>query len=104
MNCSQEIRYGLPLRWPESEWTDATWLQRMTIVSSIHWRTWDRHRSPEQQVRAFLERHPEFVPETGADYLPEPLRCRCENGMAQLLSHRDHVEGFFIARMRRKGV
>ena len=58
----------------------------------------------EQQVRAFLERHPEFVPETGADYLPEPLRCRCENGMAQLLSHRDHVEGFFIARMRRKGV
>lgn len=58
----------------------------------------------EKQVRAFLERHPEFVPETGADYLPEPLRCRCENGMAQLLSHRDHVEGFFIARMRRKGV
>ncbi len=58
----------------------------------------------EKQVRAFLERHPEFVPETGADYLPEPLRCRCENGMAQFLSHRDHVEGFFIARMRRKGV
>ncbi len=58
----------------------------------------------EQQVRAFLAKHPEFVPETGADYLPEPLRCRCENGMAQFLSHRDHVEGFFIARMRRKGV
>ena len=58
----------------------------------------------EKQVRAFLAKHPEFVPETGADYLPEPLRCRCENGMAQFLSHRDHVEGFFIARMRRKGV
>ena len=58
----------------------------------------------EQQVRAFLEKHPEFVPETSADYLPEPLRARCENGMAQFLSHRDHVEGFFIARMRRKGV
>ena len=28
----------------------------------------------EQQVRAFLEKHPEFVPETNADYLPEPLR------------------------------
>ena len=55
-------------------------------------------------MRAFLERHPEFVPETGAGYLPEPLRCRCADGMAQFLSHRDHVEGFFIARMRRKGV
>ena len=40
----------------------------------------------EQQVRAFLEKHPEFVPETNADYLPEPLRARCENGMAQFLS------------------
>ena len=58
----------------------------------------------EAEVRAFLEKHPEFVPETSADYLPEPLRARCENGMAQFLSHRDHVEGFFIARMRRKGV
>ncbi|HIS02446.1 MAG TPA: 16S rRNA (cytosine(967)-C(5))-methyltransferase RsmB [Candidatus Pullichristensenella avicola] len=58
----------------------------------------------ERQVAAFLERHPEFAPEPGADYLPEPLRARCENGMAQFLSHRDHVEGFFIARMRRKGV
>ncbi len=58
----------------------------------------------EKQVRAFLERHPEFAPETDASYLPESLRGRCTDGMAQLLSYRDHVEGFFIARMRRKGV
>ena len=62
------------------------------------------HLLEKAPVRAFLEKHPEFVPETSADYLPEPLRARCENGMAQFLSHRDHVEGFFIARMRRKGV
>lgn len=58
----------------------------------------------ENQVRAFLARHGEFAPETDASYLPEPLRCRVQDGMAQFLSHRDGVEGFFIARLRRKGV
>ena len=58
----------------------------------------------EKQVRAFLERHPEFALEPDAGYLPEPLRERCVDGMAQFLSYRDGVEGFFIARMRRKGV
>ena len=57
-----------------------------------------------RQVLAFLEKHPEFEPETDAGYLPESLRCRAQDGMAQLLSHRDGVEGFFIARMRRRGV
>ena len=76
------------------------WTSRWYAVG----RNFSRTLGEDLRVRAFLEKHPEFVPETDAGYLPEPLRCRCENGMAQFLSHRDHVEGFFIARMRRKGV
>ena len=56
----------------------------------------------EGQVRAFLDAHPEFVPEPAAGYLPEALRPRVQDGMLQLMQHRDGVEGFFIARMRRK--
>ena len=56
------------------------------------------------QVRAFLERHPEFEPDTGDRWLPEPLRSGLRDGMLQLLPHRDGLEGFFIARLRRKDV
>ena len=58
----------------------------------------------EMQVRAFLERHPEFELDTNASWLPENLRDRMENGMLQLLPARDGVEGFFIARMIRRSV
>lgn len=53
-------------------------------------------------VRAFLEKHPEFKLEGLEARLPESLRGRVEDGMLQLLPHRDHLEGFFIARMVRK--
>jgi len=57
----------------------------------------------EQQVRAFLEKHPEFALVEDNSYLPEPLRARSKGGMAQFFSHLDGIEGFFIARMLRKG-
>ena len=58
----------------------------------------------EAQVRAFLEKHPEFEPDVRDHWLPEALKPRFRDGMIQLLPHRDGLEGFFIARMRRKGV
>ena len=53
------------------------------------------------QVKAFLERHPEyelvFLPES----FPEEIRSKQGAFGLQLLGCRDGVEGFFIARMRR---
>ena len=58
----------------------------------------------EAVVRAFLAAHPEFEPETSANWLPEALRPELHQGMLTLLPDREGFEGFFIARMRRKGV
>lgn len=58
----------------------------------------------ENQVTAFLAAHPEFEMVEDMSYVPESLRGNAKNGMLQLSSWRDKVEGFFIARMRRKGV
>ena len=58
----------------------------------------------ENVVRAFLEDHPYFEPETGDGWLPEALRPQFGGGMLQILPHRDNMDGFFIARMRRKGM
>ena len=57
----------------------------------------------ENQVRAFLERHPEFEMDKKFDWLPESLKPLLnEDGMLQLFAHRDRgMEGFFIAKMRR---
>ncbi len=56
----------------------------------------------EDQVRDFLSHNPQFALEADTSYLPEPLRPRAKDGMIQLIPHIDGVEGFFIARMRRK--
>jgi len=58
----------------------------------------------EGVVRAFLEQHPGFEPDNGDDWLPEALKPRFDNGMLQILPDRDGMDGFFIARMRRKGI
>ena len=55
------------------------------------------------QIEKFLKNHPEFEVDPSAAWLPEGLRANFENGMIQLLPGRDGVEGFFIARLRRKG-
>ena len=54
------------------------------------------------QIAAFLERHPEFELIQDDGWLPDKLKPYFENGMIQLLAHRDRgMEGFFIARLRR---
>ena len=56
----------------------------------------------EEQVRAFLAAHPEFEPDGDAAWLPEAMRASLRDGMIQILPCRDGIEGFFIARMKRK--
>ena len=54
------------------------------------------------RAEAFLQGHPDFAPDGDTSFLPEKLRAHCSNGMIQILPHRDGMDGFFIARMRRK--
>ena len=55
----------------------------------------------EEQIRAFLERHPEFTAERLPASIPEKFR-QYEGTGLQLLPHRDGVEGFYICRMRKQ--
>ena len=55
-------------------------------------------------VAAFLANHPNYEPDNDASWLPEALRPRLTDGMLQILPHRDNMDGFFIARLRRKGI
>ena len=55
----------------------------------------------EKQVRQFLNSNPQFAPDTDDSWLPEKYRPLMKDGMLQLMQHRDGIEGFFIARMRR---
>ena len=54
------------------------------------------------QVADFLARHPEFEPDNGGAWLPEALRAGLTDGQIQILPSRDGMDGFFIARLRRK--
>ena len=56
----------------------------------------------EKQIEAFLNLHPEFAPDGDDTWLPEQLRGHYGNGCIQILPGRDGIEGFFIARLRRK--
>ena len=53
------------------------------------------------QVKAFLERHPNFTLEPLPATFPQELRQQQGEYGLQLQAYRDGVEGFFIARMRR---
>ena len=54
-----------------------------------------------QRIESFLKEHPEFEMMPLPDCFPEELReLQTPNGL-QLIGHRDDVEGFFIAVMRR---
>ena len=55
----------------------------------------------ENQIRSFLEKHPEFEAEPMPESIPEKFRSHQGLGL-QLMPHRDGVEGFYICRMRRK--
>ena len=54
------------------------------------------------QVADFLARHPEFEPDENDAWLPEALRERFSGGQIQILPSRDGMDGFFIARLKRK--
>lgn len=58
----------------------------------------------EALVQAFLRDHPMFEPCADDDWLPPSLRVRYDRGMIRILPPRDALDGFFIARMRRKGL
>ncbi len=54
-----------------------------------------------QQVQAFLAAHPEFSLAPLPATYPEDIRSQYTESGLQLFAHRDGVEGFFIARMRK---
>ncbi len=55
----------------------------------------------ERQIKAFLQRHPEFSVEALPESVPETLRNQQTALGLQLLPGRDGVEGFYIARLRK---
>ena len=54
----------------------------------------------EEVVEGFLAKHPEFILEKTGAFLPTNKR---EDDMVQLCPQRDGTDGFFIARMCRRG-
>ncbi|NLC32743.1 MAG: 16S rRNA (cytosine(967)-C(5))-methyltransferase RsmB, partial [Clostridiales bacterium] len=60
------------------------------------------HQENAQQVEAFLASHSEFSMDTLPDAIPQSLREHTGEYGLQLLPYRDQVEGFYIARMKRK--
>ena len=58
-------------------------------------------RENEEMIRRFLLEHAEFRPDEDVSWLPEKLRPLSKDGMLLLLGHRDGLEGFFIARLKR---
>ncbi len=55
------------------------------------------------QIRAFLERHPEFSVEALPETLPESLRQHQDVGL-YLLPPRDGIGGFYLCRLRKKAL
>lgn len=58
-------------------------------------------RENEEQIERFLKENPRYHLKDLTPFLPDALP-GLQNGMVQLLPHRDGIEGFFIARMRRE--
>lgn len=58
----------------------------------------------EKNVEWFLKNHPDFVAEDITAYLPKEIwQETAEKGYVTLLPHKSKTDGFFIAKMRRKG-
>ena len=57
----------------------------------------------QEQVAGFLLRHPEFIADDAGllAAMPEHVAQYVQGGMVQLQAHRDQMEGFFIARLKR---
>jgi 16S rRNA (cytosine967-C5)-methyltransferase len=59
-------------------------------------------RENEENIAWFLENHADFAPDDLKNYLPERLMRRADGGMLQLLPHIDQIDGFFMARLRKR--
>jgi len=60
-------------------------------------------RENQEQIEAFLQRHPEFEGDSLEGLLPRAMWRRVWGGcMIQLYPHLDGAEGFFLARLRRR--
>lgn len=58
----------------------------------------------EKNVEWFLSSHPEFITEDITEFLPKTLwQETAEKGYITLLPHKSNTDGFFIAKMKRKG-
>ncbi len=56
----------------------------------------------EEVIGGFLVNHPEFIIEGAADFLPETCRPLVDSdGFLRTLPHRDGMDGFFAARLRK---
>lgn len=56
----------------------------------------------ERQIARFLKDHPDFVIDALPESIPQSLRAQAGEYGLQMLPCRDNVEGFFVARMKRK--
>lgn len=58
----------------------------------------------EKNVEWFLKNHPEFMGEDITEFLPQEIwQETAKKGYITLLPHRTNTDGFFIAKMKRKG-
>ncbi len=62
-----------------------------------------RRAENQEIIECFLERHPDFMPDSLKGYLGERLERgrHAEQGFLQLYPARDGIDGFFMARMKR---
>lgn len=56
----------------------------------------------EEIVRTFLKNNQDFVEDDIAPFLPKALAVHARGGTLQLYPNRDGIDGFFMARLRRK--
>lgn len=60
-------------------------------------------RENQELVQAFLDENPDFEPDEIAPYLPPTLAGEARGWWIQLLPHIHGTDGFFMARMRKRG-
>lgn len=58
----------------------------------------------EKNVEWFLKNHTDFVLEDLTPYLPQPLQGEGKDGMLTIFPYINRTDGFFIARMRKRGM
>lgn len=56
----------------------------------------------EKNIELFLKKHDEFEQDKLSPFLPGELKERTEDGMLQMFPHIDSIDGFFVARLKRK--